>query len=238
VDWRFEEDQMRVSVNGEERASVPGNYAGLRGLVGIGPYASTVTVKELVVAGPQAAREPTPPAKMVSLLEIKNPAKALRDGVLAEQGGLEARPAPVGLRLPGPKKGDHMRLVTKEAFAVPVRIHAVAMTESTNLRLYFAGSRLIFNWEVNPRELRFHWPPASGVPVPGAGGIPTRQWVDIVWDFTPYRATIAVNGKVRVLVPGSFAGLRGQVGIGPAHGSTIALRELGISGPSKEGAAE
>jgi hypothetical protein len=202
--------------------------------VGIGPYGSTVTVKELVVAGPEAPREPVPPAKMASLLEVRNPAKALEDKTLVEQGGLEAKPAPVGLRLPGPKVGDHMRLVTTQEFGVPLRIRAVAMTDSTNVRLYFAGCRLIFNWERNLGELRFHWPPGDhGVPVPGAGTIPTKEWVDIVWDFQPHWATVSVNGKQRVFVPGWFAGLRGTVGIGPAEGSTIVLRELSISGPGE-----
>jgi len=57
--------------------------------------------------------------------------------------------------------------------------------------------------------------------------------VDIVWDFQPYWATVSVNGKQRVFVPGVFAGLRGRVEIGPAEGSTIALRELSISGVGK-----
>src|SRR6185437_3768436 len=49
--------------------------------------------------------------------------------------------------------GNH-HLNSPQALRPPVEITLVAKTDSTNLRMAYAANQVIFNWEVNPDELR------------------------------------------------------------------------------------
>ena len=60
--------------------------------------------------------------------------------------------------------GEHLRLSgfgyvrTPGVYAVPLRIEAVAKTDSTNLRLHFGKGHVIFNWEVAPERMACYEP--------------------------------------------------------------------------------
>ena len=41
---------------------------------------------------------------------------------------------------------------------MPLRIEAVAKTDSTNLRLHFAKGHIIFNWEASPGQMACYEP--------------------------------------------------------------------------------
>ncbi len=62
----------------------------------------------------------------------------------------EARVTEDGLRL-----GKERSLWTNKEFSGPIEIHLVAKTESENIRIHaYLGACVIFNWEINPKELR------------------------------------------------------------------------------------
>src|SRR5262245_20772937 len=91
------------------------------------------------------------------LLSSPSQAKTVAE-VLTVRGGndLQISRAPGGLKMSSKSAGY---LTTHEKFAPPLRIDAVARTDSTNIRLYFGDKgRLIFNWEMGPEELRHHDP--------------------------------------------------------------------------------
>ena len=48
--------------------------------------------------------------------------------------------------------GQHFN--SRQAYRPPIEITVVAKTDSTNLRLGYAAEQIIFNWEMNPSQLR------------------------------------------------------------------------------------
>lgn len=105
---------------------------------------------------------------------------------------------------------------TPDELAVPVRIDVIAKVEKNNLRLYFGEKgELIFNWELNNRELRYH-DPATGRHhgVANQGSLEPGRWATITWLIEPRRATVLVDGKRRATFEGDYGNLRGTAGIG------------------------
>src|SRR5580698_6122245 len=80
--------------------------------------------------------------------------------------------------------GFGQRLSTGCSFRPPVEITVVAKTDSTNLRLVYAADQIIFNWELDPTQLRVDGGPANGRHKRGAGGIPVNQFVTVRWIVT------------------------------------------------------
>ena len=59
------------------------------------------------------------------------------------------------------------RLVTPMTFKPPVEINITAKTDLTNLRIGYAADQVIFNWEMDPTQLRVVGGPANGKHNPG-----------------------------------------------------------------------
>ena len=121
---------------------------------------------------------------------------------------------------------------TPTTLSVPVRIDVSAMTDSTNIRLYFGTKgAVIFNWEQNQNELRYQ-DPASGdvIAFGGKGQVPANTWVHLTWTIEPTRAVLAVDGKTRAVIAGDYAGLSGKAGVG-AHMSKVRVRQFDTTQP-------
>ncbi len=93
-------------------------------------------------------------------------------------------------------------LPTIRKHAGRVEIVVVARTESENIRLDAPrGAVVIFNWEVNPRELRVCRP--DGTDKPESGSIATAKatplkpntWYTLRWQLTEEGMQISVDGK-------------------------------------------
>ncbi len=140
--------------------------------------------------------------------------------------------------------GEHLRLSgygyarTPGAYAVPLRIEAVAKTDSTNLRLHFAKGHIIFNWEAAPGRMACY-EPVYGHPfgVKEQGQIPEDTWVKVTWVIREDHMRVLVDGELRYTNAGetgdefhriNYRGLMGLVGIGPAWGSTVTVRSLTV----------
>jgi hypothetical protein len=106
---------------------------------------------------------------------------------------------------------------TPTAFRPPLVIRTRAKTELNNIRLYYGVvGRVIFNWELNPAELRVHDPlTGKGTGVGGRGMVTTKEWHDIVWEIDTNAMKISVDGEVRFEGKGYYSGLNGFPGIGP-----------------------
>jgi hypothetical protein len=92
---------------------------------------------------------------------------------------------------------------TRQKFPGGFEVVIVARTEAENIRLRAQrGSVVIFNWEVNPRELRVHRP--DGNDRPESGSIATAKvtplkpntWYTIKWRLTEDGTQVSVDGKV------------------------------------------
>jgi tricorn protease-like protein len=124
-------------------------------------------------------------------------------------------PAPVGLKgwehcdiSQAVVRGDFLHLeprrgiTTRQAFAGPIQITAVARTERNNIRIRAgSGGELIFNWEGKPGELRVHRPDARvrrrlGV-LAASKQVPLdpNTWYMLTWTITARGMEVEVNGK-------------------------------------------
>ncbi len=125
---------------------------------------------------------------------------------------------------------DKTYVLTPRAYKVPVRIEAVARTDSSNIRLKYAKGQIIFNWERNHDSLR------CGEPSKGAaynnmnGRIPVNEWNHFVWEIEPDFMRVTVNGTERLFLEGKFLNVIGQAGIGSAFRSNVDVKSFCVAG--------
>lgn len=125
-------------------------------------------------------------------------------------------------------KGE-TRLLAPDECSPPFVIHAIAKTDLTNIRLSYGPGRLIFNWEMNPDELRFHDPATGQVtPVGGQGRVGVNEWQDIEWYIETNSSRVLVNGKERASFKGNYAHLSDLPGIGTALSATIVVKQFEV----------
>ena len=140
--------------------------------------------------------------------------------------------------------GEHLRLSgygyvrTPGVYAVPLRIEAVAKTDSTNLRLHFGKGHIIFNWEAAPERMACYEPVyGHSFYVKEQGQIPEDTWVKVMWVIEENHMRVLVDDELRYTNAGetgdefhriNYRGLMGPVGIGPAWGSTVTVRSLTV----------
>ncbi|WP_409346151.1 sigma-70 family RNA polymerase sigma factor [Paenibacillus sp. MBLB4367] len=121
--------------------------------------------------------------------------------------------------------------ITPDKYKVPLRIMLVAKTDSTNLRIRFALSEIIFNWDYRPDE--FQWvDPATGrlTRIPKQGRIPINEFVKMEWLIENNYSSVSVNGVERYRTNGCYGHLAGQIGIGAAHGSRVTVQSFTVEG--------
>jgi hypothetical protein len=146
----------------------------------------------------------TTPAQQVT-------ARISRDGIVS----------PEGIVLTGKD-----RLTTPGLFRPPVEITIVAKTDSTNLRMAYAADQVIFNWELNNRELRVDGGPANGKAKADAGEVPRDQYVTIRWVVTPKKQSIYVNKKLRFEHEGDYSQVERPVSVFPAADSKVTVKSI------------
>lgn len=125
---------------------------------------------------------------------------------------------------------DKTYVLTPRAYKVPVRIEAVARTDSSNIRLKYAMGQLIFNWERNHDSLRCVEPAKGKAHHNMNGRVPIHEWNHLVWEIEPDFMRVTVNGSERLYVEGNFTKVIGQAGIGSAFRSTVAVRSFCVAG--------
>jgi hypothetical protein len=118
-------------------------------------------------------------------------------------------------------------LVTGATFKPPVEITLVAKTESTNIRVGYAANQVIFNWELNKKQLRVDGGPANGKHKAGAGEIPVDKYVTIKWTVTPKKQTIQVDDEVRFEHEGDYSKLDKPVKVFTFR-SRISIKSLAV----------
>lgn len=120
------------------------------------------------------------------------------------------------------------RLSTPRSFKPPVEITIVAKTDSTNLRIAYTANQVIFNWERDLTQLRINGGPADQLHKPGAGRIPTGEYVTIKWIVTPEHEAIYVDGKLRFEHNGDYSKIDRPVSVFGALGSKVAVKSIRV----------
>jgi hypothetical protein len=127
------------------------------------------------------------------------------------------------------------RIATERSYSPPFALKVRAMTDSTNLRLYYGEAysdpsncgRLIFNWELNQQDLRIHEPVTGNLFRPsGNGYITPDEWHDIVWEIRPDGMRVVVDGEERFRGTGNYSNAQERLGIGPDLGSTVRVQSF------------
>lgn len=112
-----------------------------------------------------------------------------------------------------------------ENFQPPVEFSIVAKTDKQNLRLAHAARQVIFNWEVDPDELRVDAYTGASKHVKGQGRIPEDTYVTIHWLVLPQLQIITVDGKRRCLHFGEYGGINRPIEVFPFD-STVTVKSL------------
>lgn len=121
-----------------------------------------------------------------------------------------------------------VQISTRPTFKPPVEITVVAKTDSTNIRLAYAADQVIFNWEVDPSQLRVDGGPADGQYKPGAGRIPSGQYVTIRWVVTKTQQAIFVDDQLRFEHSGDYSQIDNNVRVFPAEGSIVTVKSIDV----------
>jgi len=112
----------------------------------------------------------------------------------------------------------------------PFVFRVVGKTDSTNLRMHFHRGELIFNWEINVRELKVFDPAtAEQHSLTGKGFITTNEWHEISWEIRLDRMRVVVDSEVRYDGAGDYSGIESAPSVGPCFGSAITVREFTIT---------
>ncbi|XEC96759.1 Ig domain-containing protein [Paenibacillus tarimensis] len=126
------------------------------------------------------------------------------------------------------------------AVTIPAKIDLTAKTDSTNIRLKYGSGQVILNWECNMNELRVHDPIiGTQYGIAGKGKIPRNEFVHISWIIDHRYMLLLVDGEVRLfrenepymeLIKAGISELpECMVGVAPAWGSVITVKEINIS---------
>jgi hypothetical protein len=120
------------------------------------------------------------------------------------------------------------RLDTAKKYQPPVEITIVAKTDSTNLRLAYAADQIIFNWELDPSQLRVDGGPADGRHKAGAGHIPPGKFVTIRWVVTSTHQAIYADGELRFEHQGDYSHINRCVTVFPEVGSVVTVKSINV----------
>lgn len=125
---------------------------------------------------------------------------------------------------------DYAGVMTPDAYTTPMAIEVIAMTDGTDLRVYFGLTELIFNWQYRLTQLRTIDPvTGESITVDDQGKIPPKQFVKVKWIFTRQLMEVLVDGQVRFKRNGDYTRLHGRIGVGPADRSTVTVKSITVS---------
>ena len=113
-----------------------------------------------------------------------------------------------------------------ESFPTPVEVEFLLKTDG-QVRLGYACKQIIFNWEVNPNELRIDGGPVGGQHKKGAGSLPLKRSVSIKLAVLPKQMTISVDGRERARWTGDFSTINQPISI-HAHSSTVQIEQVRV----------
>jgi hypothetical protein len=225
--WEITTNTMKVTKDGETIFEGKGNYRRIDGCVGLGGYRDPITVKNFSVEG-HATVEPKMPANAPKPAPIPN--DILSSMVPISDPQITRGPDGISLYASSLKTLAAATLLqSTNIFHVPFIIRTVAKTDSTDLRLYAGPSgRLIFNWEVNPSELRVHDPLTGDLTAEaGRGLIYPNEWHEVTWEIWEKGMKVFVDGQLRFQNFKDYHSLTGTVGIGPT-GSIVTVKSFAV----------
>lgn len=123
------------------------------------------------------------------------------------------------------------RVRSRETFKPPIAFRIIAQTDSSNIRIKYAATQIIFDWEVNPSELRVDGGPADGRHQKGAGYIRPGNWAQIDLVVLPDTMTIAVDGQERYRTSADFSEIDQPFGLFTTGNAIVQIKSLMVGTP-------
>lgn len=154
-------------------------------------------------------------------------AMAISSGSILAMDTLKSTSLVIGDEAAPLKLGPKDSIATVTSFRPPVQITIVAKTDSTNLRMGYAADQVIFNWEMNPKQLRVDGGPANGKHKTDAGSIPTDKYVTVKWVVTPQKQLIYVDDQLRFEHTGDYSTINKPVRVF-THQANLSLKTLEV----------
>jgi len=207
--WIVQSNSMAIKVDGMTRFQTNDDFSGLEGRVSVENFTGPVDLTAFEVQTPHDPRQSNiPPSEHQVVVDDILP-MMVRETNLTEHFG------PEGAILRSSVDWRY-GLMSPQSFHPPFTIRTRAKTDAFNLRLFCEHGMIIFNWELNSRELRVH-DPLNGAPTPVAnqGFILPNEWHDIVWSIQPMGMTLQVDGRTRFQNHRDYRAVNGRVGIAP-----------------------
>ncbi len=150
--------------------------------------------------------------------------------------GVRAAYVDEGLRLSVPPGGDPrwVGLITRDAFAVPLRLELVVKPVS-ELRLAFAAHNRFIALDDHGQVVdRVPWFMKTalqrGEAIGGDAPFIGAEWVRVTFEFQDEERRLYVNGALRHIWRDNYAGVRSRIGIGVQR-SEVTIREMSV-GPA------
>ena len=191
-------------------------------LPGLGGLAGAVARKRIdQVASEQEPRSTvlTPPAIVPPVRS--GPARALLGDLM---GGIRQSDGTIEITA-------RARVRTRQTFKPPVAFRMIARTDSTNIRIKYAATQIIFDWEVSPDELRVDGGPADGRHKKGAGYIKPGDWATIDLLVLPDSLSIAVDGRERYRTSADFSEIDQPFGLFTTGNAILQVKSLTVGTP-------
>ena len=135
---------------------------------------------------------------------------------------------PDGIVLASSGKGSKTIAQTKKTYNTPIQIDYVCMTDSTNIRLSYGCTQMVFNWEENQNELRLRGGPADGQHRPNAGQVPTNKMIKISQIVMRDMMTVYVDGQLKGTWKADFSSISSPIGVFSAEGSTVTIKSVKV----------
>jgi hypothetical protein len=189
----------------------------MRGLGGLAKAVAKKRIDEVASQQPPATASLNPPA-------ITPPPPPVRDLLGTLIGGT---PLPDGTI----EITSRSRARTPQTFKPPVAFRLVARTDSTNIRIKYAATQIIFDWEVNPDQLRVDGGPANGRHKNGAGYIKPGDWATIDLLVLPDSLSITVNGQERYRTSADFSEIDQPFGLFTIGNAVLQIKSLLVRTP-------
>jgi hypothetical protein len=119
------------------------------------------------------------------------------------------------------------KISSPDSYAVPADFRMVVLTENNDVRVAFAANQIIFNWEMDPTQLRVDGGPADGQHKAGAGQLPAGKWVGIELIVRPDQMIIYVNGQEQYRAMADFSQVKQSLSI-TAHNGSMKIKSITV----------
>jgi WD40 repeat protein len=118
-------------------------------------------------------------------------------------------------------------ITTKKSYSGPIEITAIARTVHQNIRIHAFNGSVIFNWELNPDQLRVHRPDNTVATAP-AKRLLANTWYSIRWRITENGMRIAVDGNLVFEEMSTYDLSKGYPVIMPGFDSRVDVMHLAV----------